>query len=164
VFIAILVVVQFVTSQFGTTLITGSLVNLILILSVMLCGQATGMTVAVLSPVFAKLIGIGPFWTIIPFILLGNLVLVTIWRKVGGAEKPNRYAAWAIALVCAAAVKFLIVFFGVTKWAIPVILGLPEPQATVMSAAFSLPQLFTACIGGVLAILLLPALKKALHL
>ena len=163
VFIAILIVVQFFTAQFGNTLITGSLVNMLLILSVMTCGIHTGLTVAALSPIFAKLIGVGPFWTIIPFIIVGNIVLVTIWQKIGCKEKPNRYASWIIALVAAAVIKFLIIFFGVTKLTIPIILDLPDPQASVMSAAFSFPQLITACIGGVLAIALLPTLKKVIH-
>ena len=163
IFIAILIVIQFFTAQFGTTLITGSLVNVLLILSVMICGIQTGLTVAALSPIFAKLIGIGPFWVIIPFVIIGNIVLVTIWRKIGDKEKPNRIAAWIIALITAAVAKFIIIFFGVTKLAIPIILDLPEPQSSVLSAAFSLPQLLTACIGGVLAILLLPALKKVIH-
>ena len=163
IFIAILLVVQIFTAQFGTTLITGSLVNMLLILTIMTCGTQTGLTVAFFSPIFAKLIGIGPFWTIIPFIIIGNIVLVLIWRKIGYEEKPNRVAAWTISLFVAAFAKFLILFFGITKLAIPIILGLPEPQASMMSGAFSIPQLLTACIGGVLAIGLMPSLKKVIH-
>ena len=118
---------------------------------------------SVLSPVIAKLIGIGPFWTIIPFIMIGNLVLVLIWKRIGCEEKPNRVAAWTLSLFAAAVAKFAVIFFGVTKLAIPIILGLPEPQASVMSAAFSIPQLLTACLGGVLAIGLLPSLKKVIQ-
>ena len=164
IFIAILVLVQFLTSQFGTTLITGSLVNMLLIISAMTCGMHTGLTVAVFSPVLAKLIGIGPFWTIIPFIIIGNLVLVMIWFKIGNSEKPNRVAAWVIALIAAAVSKFLIIFLGVTKLTIPIILGIPKAQADIMSTAFSLPQLFTACIGGLIAIIMLPTIKKVIHL
>ena len=164
IFIAILLVVQFLTAQFGNTLITGSLVNMLLIISVMTCGIQSGVVVALLSPIFAFLIGIGPpFWPIIPIIMIGNTVLVVLWKKIGDGERHNRVAAWIVALVTAAIVKFGIVFFGVTKLVIPIILALPEPHATNISLAFSFPQLITACIGGVLAIAILPTLKKVIR-
>jgi uncharacterized membrane protein len=163
VFIAVLVVAQLATAPLGNTLVTGSLVNLILIVSVMTNGPSSGLTVAVLSPILAKLVGIGPFWTIIPFIIIGNAVLVLVWHIIGGAEKPNKYVSWVISLVCAAVLKFAVIYFGVVKLAVPVILGLPAPKAQIMSAAFSFPQLITATVGGVVAILILPVLKKAIR-
>lgn len=59
---ALLVVLQASTAALGSTLVTGTVVNLLLIISVMTCGAASGLSVAVLSPVLAKLIGIGPLW------------------------------------------------------------------------------------------------------
>jgi uncharacterized membrane protein YuzA (DUF378 family) len=162
IFVALLVVAQFATAPLGNTLVTGSLVNLILIVSVMTNGLSAGLTVAILSPILAKLVGVGPFWTIIPFIIIGNAALVLIWRLIGDAEKPNKYALWIISLIAAAVVKFAIIYLGVVKLAIPIILGLPEKQALVLSAAFSFPQLITASVGGVIAIILLPVLKKAI--
>ncbi|MDR0817213.1 MAG: hypothetical protein LBN35_01090 [Clostridiales Family XIII bacterium] len=163
VFIAVLVVAQLATAPLGNTLVTGSLVNLILIVAVMTNGPSSGLTVAVLSPVLAKLVNIGPFWTIIPFIIIGNVVLVLVWHLIGGTEKPNKYASWVISLVVAAGLKFVVIYIGVVKLAIPVIIGLPEPKAQIMSAAFSVPQLITATVGGVIAIIILPVLKKAIR-
>ena len=163
IFIAVLVVAQLVTTQFGTTLITGSLVNMILILAVMTCGFSSGLTVAVVSPIVAKLLGIGPFWSIIPFIIIGNFVLVALWHKIGNRQTHNRSIDWVLALILAAVAKFIVIFLGVTKIAIPILLSMTEPQATALSTAFSFPQLCTACIGGILAILLLPSLKKVIR-
>jgi hypothetical protein len=38
-----------------------------------------------------------------------------------------------------------------------------KPMIAVMTASFSWPQLVTALIGGALALILVPVLKKALH-
>ena len=64
-------------------------------------------------------------------------------------------------MVFAAAAKFLVLYLGIVKLAVPVILGLPEPQATVISGTFSLPQLVTALLGGILALPVTQVLKKA---
>src|SRR5690554_5821411 len=85
-FVALLVVLQFATSFLNNTMITGSIVNLILIISVMMGGLLCGSTVAVLSPIFAKFFGIGPLWTIIPFIALGNITLVLLWGFIGNRK------------------------------------------------------------------------------
>lgn len=159
--VALLVVMQAVTSVLNNTLITGSIVNLILIVSVMLCGLKTAASVAVLSPVFAKLFGIGPLWGIVPFVMLGNLAIITVWYLLTKKELINQVVTYSVACVLGAVVKFIVIYLGVVKLAVPIILALPEPQATVISSAFSVPQLFTALIGGAISVLIVPVLKKA---
>jgi len=162
IFIALLIVLQAATAPLGNTLITGSIVNLMLIASVMTCGLASGLSVAVFSPVMAKFFGIGPFWSLIPFIVAGNAVLVLLWHFVGNRNMGRVYAAYIVALIAAAIAKFLTLYIGVVQIAIPVFLGLPEQQAAITSNMFSIPQLITALVGGVFAIILLPTLKKAI--
>ena len=82
VFIALLVILQVSTAPLGNILITGSVVNLLLIVSVLSCGFSSGIAVSLLSPLLAKLIGIGPLWSLIPFIILGNLSLCTMWNFI----------------------------------------------------------------------------------
>lgn len=161
VLIAMLIVVQLVTSSFGNTIITGSLVNLILVVSVMTSGLLTGVTVAAMSPIFAKFIGIGPLWSIIPFIMLGNIVFVIIWHFIGNQQFRIKHLSAVIAMVIAAISKFLILYVGIVQIAVPLFLSLPEPQASVISMTFSIPQLMTALIGGALAIMIIPTIKKA---
>lgn len=162
VFIALLVVLQAATAPLGNILITGSIVNLLLIVSVMTCGLLSGLTVAALSPVLARLFGIGPLWSIIPFIILGNLTLILIWHFIGNIKKPGRIAAHIIALVVAAPAKFAVLYFGIVELAVPVLLQLPEKQAAVISSMFSVPQLITAAIGGAAAVIILPLLQRAM--
>lgn len=159
VLIALLVIVQALTAGLGNQFVTGSLVNLILVVSVMLCDVGTGAAVAVLSPVFAKLFGIGPLPQLIPVVMLGNVVLVLVWFFV--CKKMSGTAGKAVACAAAAVCKFLVLFIGITKIALP-LLGLPDQKAAVISAMFSYPQLITAAIGGALALLILPVLKKAI--
>ena len=162
VFVALLVVLQAATAPLGNIFVTGSIVNLLLISSVMTSGIASGLSVAAASPVMAKLLGIGPLWSIIPFIVVGNITLVLLWHFIGNRKMKRKHAAYIVALICAAVSKYLVLYVGIVRIAIPVFLGLPERQAAVISAMFSIPQLVTALVGGTLAVALLPSLKKAI--
>ena len=160
--IALLVVLQAATVPLGNNFITGSIVNAMLIISVMTSGIATGITVAAVSPVLPTLLGFGPVWPLVPFIAAGNIVLVLLWHLIGNLKMRNKYIAYGIALPVAAVAKFIVLYLGVVKVAVALILQLPEKQATMISYLFSYPQLITAVIGGACAIIILPPLKKAI--
>ena len=161
IFIALLIALQAVTASLGN-IVTGPVVNLMLIISVMTCGLASGLYVAVFSPVIAKFLGIGPLWSLIPFIAVGNMSLVSLWHFIGNRNAKSKYLAYVAALVCASVVKFLVLYVGIVRIAVPIILGLPEQQAAVISVMFSIPQLINPIVGGVFAIILLPTLKKVI--
>ena len=162
VFTALLIVTQLTTAAFGNQFVTGPLVNLILIVAVSLCGLKTGLTVAVISHVFAKLIGIGPFWALVPFIALGNITLVLVWHYIGNREFKYEIIKITGTILIAAFLKFIVVYLGAVKIAVPFLLELPEAAAAAVSATFSVTQFFTASIGGLIAAAILPVLKKAL--
>ena len=63
--------------------------------------------------------------------------------------------------MCRAVIKFLVLYVGIVRLAVPVLLGLPEPQASVVSHMFSLPQLATALMGGTVALPVIRILKRA---
>jgi hypothetical protein len=162
-FIALLIVWQAASAPLGNTLVTGSIVNLLLILSTMTGGILSGIIIAAISPIMAKFVGIGPLWTIIPIIAAGNIVLVLIWHFVGHLNvKDNKYIAYTIAWITAAVAKFLVLYIGIVRIAIPMFLNLPDPQAAAISNTFSIPQLITALIGGALAIVTLPLVERAI--
>jgi len=160
VLIAIAIALQAVTRLFGSNYITGTVVNMMLIISVMTCGLYTGLTVAAVTPVMATLLGVpGPTWPFIPFIAMGNMVLVSAWFLIGNREKINRYLAYAIALITGAIVKFLVLHFGIV-W---ILMGIRTFNiVALMANPLSVPQMITAAAGGVFAIILIPPLKKAL--
>jgi len=162
--IALTVVLQFLTIQFaaglgpGAQFVTGSVVNLMLIVSVMTCGLSTGLTVAFFSPIMPTLLGFGPVWPIVPFISAGNMALCAVWHFLGNRAIVNTYVSYIIATVVGAVAKFLVLYLGVVQMAMRFIPGLPQPLAFM----FSYPQIITASIGGVCAIILLPPLLKAM--
>lgn len=162
IFIALLIVLQVATMPVGNTIVTGSIVNLMLIVSVMTFGLASGFTVAAVSPFIAKLLGIGPLWSLIPFIAVGNVALILLWHFIGNGNMVHKYRGYILALVIASLTKFLVLYIGIVQIAIPIFLKLPQQQAKVISSMFSIPQLITALIGGALAIVLFPRLKKAI--
>ena len=162
IFLALLIVAQLVTRPFGNSILTGSLNNMLFILTVMICGISSALILSAISPVIAFLMGMAPFWPFIPVIIIGNMALVALWYFIALKEADSGKLRQIIALVFAALVKFCILFFGIVHIVVPLILGLEGPQAAAVSAAFSYPQIITAAIGGVLALLLLPVLKKAI--
>ena len=171
--LALLVALQAVTKPLGQ-LVTGSCVNAVLATTVLLAGVGSGITVALISPVFAFLFGIAPnFVTVLP-IMIGNVCFVVLLRLIAGrSHKP----IWRqpVALVTAAGVKFGVLYLLVVKVICGVAAGallgkklgtvvvLAPPMLKMLPAMFTWPQLFTALIGGTAALLIVPVLRKALH-
>ena len=163
IFISLLVICQVLTSGLST-IITGSLVNLLLIISCMTNDVYSAVSVGIISPILAKIIGIGPLWPLIPFIILGNIVLVLIWQLISNKNIfKNIYFSNIISAVLSAIAKFLVLYLGIVKIMIPYFLNLPEKKAAMISAMFSFPQIITALIGGAIAVIILPQLNKILN-
>lgn len=167
VLVALLIALQWAsagTQAFAGQYITGSLVNCVLALAALLAGVWSGVVVAILSPFFAFLLGIGPkLIQIVPCIALGNLVYVLVlWLLLGEKVQPVWYRG--LGLAAAAVGKFLTLYIAVVKVVIPVMgSGLKAPQIRTFTAMFSWPQLVTALIGGTVALLILPLVRKAVR-
>ena len=163
IFLALLLIGQAVTRMFGNQFVTGSVNNMLFILTVMLCGVSAAAVLAVISPILATILGIGPqLWPLVPVIIAGNLVLVILWHMIALKRSERSRVFDILALVVAAAAKFLVLYFAIVKLVVPIVLGLEGQQAAAVQALFSWPQLVTASIGGVLALLLSPVLRKAI--
>lgn len=165
VMIAILVMIQFITKSFGQY-VTGSLVNLVLAVAALTIGLWEGIIVAAVSPFFAFMFGIGPaFIQIVPFVALGNAVLVVVLWLFAGREKEftskSLIKGYAGAVVASVA-KFLTLWVGVTKISFLLIPGIKEAQIEKMTAMFTWPQLVTALIGTIVAMSVVPQIKRAL--
>lgn len=160
IFLALLIAVQFVTRSMGQY-VTGSLVNLILIASGLMCGLWGGLPSRFFSHLCLLHRTAPDSPRLSPPVALGNAVLVLLWVLIAGAKNAP-IARQAIALVVAAVAKFLTLYLVIVKWLVPMVLILNEKQTAVLSASFSFPQLITAVIGGVLAMLLVPPLRRAI--
>ncbi len=138
-------------------LVTGSLVNLCLILATVLVGLVSGLTISAAAPFFAWMLGFLPHPWMILFVALGNMTLVLVIHVL---YAKNTY----LAVGAGAVLKFLVLFISVTKLALPMLLAdiLPEKALKTMTVSFSWPQLVTALIGGALALAVIPLIRKAI--
>ena len=173
VLLALLVTLQTLTKPMGQ-LVTGSCVNAVLAIAVLLAGMHSGITIALVSPVCAYLFGIAPnFVTVLP-IMLGNVCFVVLLRLIAGTRHTPIWRQ-PVALVTAAGVKFGVLYLLVVKVICGIASGallgkklgktvvLAPPMLKTLPTMFALPQLFTALIGGAVALLITPVLRKALR-
>lgn len=155
-------------------LVTGSCVNCVLAVTVLVVGWRSGITVAAISPIFAYALNIAPnFITVLP-IMLGNAIFVTQLSMIM-ADRARPFWKQSYALITAAFAKFGLMNFLITDvicgFAAEYLLGkklgdivlLGDAMLTKLPAMFAWPQLVTALIGGALALLITPTLYKALH-
>ena len=168
VMLALLICLQALTKPMGQ-LVTGSCVNAVLAVSALVGGLSCGLVVALCSPVLAFLLGIAPQILTVPAIMIGNTVFVVLLSLL--ADKTGKkLVKQAIAWVVAAFAKFASLY-AVVVWLICGVLSqslisagvMKPPMVQALPATFSWPQLFTALIGGAVALLIMPVLRKALH-
>ena len=166
--LALLVTLQALTKPMGQ-LVTGSCVNAVLAVSALVGGLSCGLVVALCSPVLAFLLGIAPQILTVPAIMVGNTVFVVLLSLL--ADKTGKkIVKQVIAWVAAAAAKFA-ALYAIVVWLICGVLSesliaagtMKPPMVQALPATFSWPQLITALIGGAVALLITPVLRKALH-
>ena len=178
VLLALLICLQWVgsmiPSQMVKQLITGTCVNCVLAVAALYAGYGSGLTIALISPVFAYLLGIAPnFITVLP-IMTGNACYVLLLRLIAGKTgKP--FWKQPVALVTAASAKFVVLYLLVVKIICGIaaddLLGkklgdvvlLAPPMLKMLPAMFAWPQLITALCGGILALGITPILRKDTH-
>jgi len=132
---------------------TGPLVNAFLLLASLVSGIGSGVLVGLLTPWIALLRGIlpPPLAPMVPFIMLGNALLVIIFSLV--SRKKEVLWLSIVALVLAALGKYLLL-----SQAVRYLVEVPPRVAQAMQV----PQLLTALGGGAIALSIERALKKAL--
>lgn len=167
VLLALLVTLQAITKPLGQ-LVTGSFVNAVLAVTVLVAGLPSGIVVALISPVLAYLLGIAPQILTVPAIMAGNCVFVLLLHLLADRQGKDLLRQ-ALAWIAAAAAKF-VTLYAIVVWLICGVLSerliaagtLKAPMLKVLPATFSWPQLITALIGGAVALAIFPVLRKAL--
>jgi len=167
VMLALLVTLQTLTKPMGQ-LVTGSCVNAILAVTTLVAGLSSAALVALVSPALAFLLGIAPQILTVPAIMIGNTVYVVLLHCIAGKNGKNiarRAAAWLIAAFAKFAALYAVVVWiicGVLSEQLLAAGTLKPPMLNVLPATFSWPQLITALIGGAVAMLITPVIRKAL--
>ncbi len=137
-------------------LITGSLVNCILLVFTACVGVGSAVLIGIISAVLASVIGVGPqVVPIVPLIACGNALLAFVYHLLSvKAKLPG-----IVGVIAAAVIKCAFLWLTVPA-ALRLFASVPEKQAAALSVMFSWPQGLTALVGGVLALLIIPRLVK----
>ncbi len=177
--LALLIALQWAGSQIPVPgikqLVTGSFVNCVLLVAALLVGKSSGLVIALVSPVFAFLLKIAPGMILsVPLIALANVSYILLVSLIAGKTgKP----LWRqpVALAAGSVVKFGVLYLlGVKLFggilfntlSGQTLLGMELMSQKVlkqMTGAFSVTQLITALIGGTVALLIVPVLRKAIR-
>ena len=157
VMLALLIALQALTKPLGQ-LVTGSCVNAVLAISVLLAGLGSGITIAVSSPVLAFLLGIGPaFFPLTPIIALANAgYVLLLWRFARGGRWKSLPG-----MIVASGAKFACLYLLVVQ-VVCRFMALKPQQVATFTKMFSFPQLITALIGCAVAWVVAPLVKKAI--
>lgn len=157
VLVALLVILQALTKPAGQ-IVTGSCVNTVLAVGALCAGLASSLSVAVLSPFFAFLLGIGPaFFPLTPIIALANAgYVLLLWRFARGGRWKSLPG-----MIVASGAKFACLYLLVVQ-VVCRFMALKPQQVATFTKMFSFPQLITALIGCAVAWVVAPLVKKAI--
>ena len=160
--IALCVVVQLLKTP-GTLPITGGLINLILIIDTLYCGLLSGVIVSVVAPVTSFIITQSAM--ILPFIMLGNIVIVLFAWFVRG--KKLELNLLPLSLVAGSFAKWAVMNLLIVKWVIPTFGSHLSPKMTrIAGVTYSTTQLYAALLGTAAACIIWPVVRiavKRLH-
>ena len=134
--------------------IVGPLINFVLIISVYTVGTLSGIIVGSLTPFIAFIFGIMGFFPVVPVIIVGNIVYVFCFFR----ERFTR-GGDVLGIILASFIKYI--FLALTVKYIVVLFANVPPKVI---AAFSIPQLYNALIGGALALLVKAFLPKSMFI
>ena len=151
----------------GSTILVGSLVNLVLYVTVIYCGVIGAVCVGFLTPVMALFIGQLPVAILIPFVGLGNAILAVVFWAVNKYLKINSSAKVVTGVVAASLLKFLymgsLLKFLYMGYALVALLPylVTDALVTKLTAAYGWVQLVAAVVGGIIFFGVWQGLKKA---
>lgn len=135
--------------------VVGPMVNFVLVFSAMLVGASSGIIIGALTPLIAFMFGIMPLFPVVPFIMVGNALLVAVFSYIQSKKIPY---SDILAVIVGAFTKFAFLAFSIRYLVNFFVPQVPPP----MIQAMTLPQLYTALIGGGLAVTIARAVAVAM--
>jgi len=130
--------------------VTGPVINAVLFISVLTVNPFSGAAIGVLTPLIAFVRGIlpPPLAPMIPFIAAGNVLLVFAFKFIGSLVrvdfKQPLSGSGLVAIFLSSLLKFSLL-----AGAVRFLIEVPAPVSQIMT----LPQLYTAVTGGILALI-----------
>lgn len=131
--------------------ITGSLVNMCLLISTALVGLSSGAIVGIVTPFIALLTGTAIPIIFVPFVATGNFILVLSFHLLKKHFIMN--------VLVPAAVKTAFLYTAINLMLL--VMQLAPEKASALLYLFSWPQLITAIIGGFIAIFIVNRISRS---
>jgi len=152
IFSALVVLAAYLPTVIHSQPVTGSLVNMSLILAVFLLGPLEAVLLALIPSFFALTSGLLPLplLPMVPFIIIGNMILICVYHYLG---RKNFFLAIAAASFC----KFLFIYASLNLF---VSFSPGGKQMVPLASMMSWTQFLTAVSGGILAYSVLLFVKK----
>lgn len=132
--------------------ITGPFVNATIILATWVAGWFGGLSIAILAPIVAALLGMTPILNMMPqmivVIMAGNALMAVAAKLIENRGKLIE----PIGLVIGSGVKALFLWLTVWYFMLPAFgANVPEKVQATVKTTFSVTQLITALIGSAIA-------------
>lgn len=126
--------------------VTGSGINAVLIVAASICGAPWAAAIGAITPFMAVILGVQPpaLIPVVPFIIVGNIIYAVAFSLI---KKYNKISG----VIAAALLKFALLYFAVNFF-----VSVKPP----IKAALSFPQLVTALMGGLIALVLIKILES----
>lgn len=159
--LAVAILFQFLGKYLGTynNFIVGPVVNAVLLIATEIVGIFSGIFISIAAPLVSALTNKAAIAPVIlafsPFIMAGNAVYVVIYALL---NKSKTLTSRSLAAGVGSVVKFLLLYGSVL--AFTRLMSINEKIAAVLVGLFGWPQLVTAIIGSIVAILVIPVLKR----
>lgn len=139
--------------------IVGPLVNASLLVATAVTGLWGATAISVIAPFVSALTNKAAIAPLIlsfsPFIALGNFIYVLCFYLL---MKKNKTAGVIVGSIA----KFGLLYASISIFTN--VVEVAEKPAAVLNALFSWPQLLTALVGGVIALLVIRALRKSIDI
>ena len=128
---------------------TGPAINALLFIAAALVGPMGAVLIGLCTPIVAFAFGIMPFVPAVFIIMLGNATLVIVFSVL----EKRRVLAFLAAAICKFAIMALLI-----QYIIPGLLQIKIPAK--VAGALTIPQLWTALAGAVVAFIILKGIER----
>jgi len=145
----------------NSNFVVGPLVNACLLIATSAAGLWGGTLVAIISPFGAVITGATLPLPFLPFIAMGNILLVVTFyysTKSSRLKPFFKNAGKYVGILIGAILKFLFLYASVAAFLR--FYSVPQKLYNVMYFIFSWPQLLTAIVGGAIALIIIKALER----
>jgi hypothetical protein len=145
--------------------IVGPVVNAVLLVATAAAGFWSGTAISVIAPLVSAFTNKAPIAPLViafsPFIIIGNIIIVLAFYLLTKRKSGNALTGQVLGVVAGSVLKFGFLYGAITVFTS--LVDMKPQQAAALTSLFSWPQLITAVIGGVIAIIVLKLAGKSLE-